>query len=372
MRTASLLPPDFGAERDELVFNLGVGYSASLRQPMANFRIWKASQDALVSAIRTRYAALGLEAAPWQEAALWARIDLPAPAVDADAHLRLLRALLTDFTEPFWRQFEYRLAHGGNVHLHAVGPTGLGKSSCLITIGDTVKTAGPGPLAGHLAFDPTELPDRLRDKERGDFVLLDENLAVSGEGSRTIQQMVGNLEDTLRASQRHLFTASPTLDETGTTQAQLEALLWNPRDAWTLCLVWIRGVPHGVVGIKWAPAHLYAEYAPWKAANVERTLQAQFNDPSFYARLALRACEDATFQAWFARKKAKYSVNDFDTGLKLAKLPMLSGEQRSSLAGFMHAALTSWDDFGAALMQSMKLEVPPSMKLIAKRCRADG
>jgi hypothetical protein len=363
-----LLPSDFGAQRDEYLVLVGAAYASVMGNALDNFKHWHRATTAVSTAIKTRYAALGLTAPPWAEAALWARVELPVPSSKPLAHMWLLRALLTDFHDSFWGQFEYRLRTGGNVHLQLCGPTGLAKSSCAITIAHDVKRMEPDRLLRHLSIDVGELPEKLKDKQAGDTVILDEFLKTAGEGSRTTGSLMENLEDTLRASQVNLFVSSPRRNEHGTMQAQLEVILWNPEAGWSLFLVWIDGLPHGVVALPWCPPALYAVYKTWKDGNVQRTLEAQFSDNSYLARMVAKVCDDSRFVKFLVKARGKPKLKDFKTALTLFQPQMMAGATSEKLAGFMHDLFYGWDQIGSDLKDWFGITSSPGMTAIAQKC----
>lgn len=366
-----LLPENFGHEREDMLLQVSAAYASVSGTELENFAHWHDAMQQLVAEIRRRYAALGLEGAPWGEGAFWARIDLPGPAKDTLAHIWLLRALLTDFHEPFWRQFDYRLATGGNVHLQLVGPTGMAKSSCGITVANDVFPIKADELLNHLSIDVGELPDKFRGKKPGQTVQFDELLKASGEGSRTGSMLLENLDDTLRASQVNLFTCSPHLDPTATTQAQLEVVLWNPKERWSLFVVWVKGIPLGVIALPWMPAELYAVYKPWKEANTQRTLQAQFNDTRYLARMLTKVCDDARFIKYMTKVKAKPKLKDFNKALTLFQPQMMASSTSDKLGDFMHDIFYSWDQIGEDIQDWFGITPTPAMKQIADKCYAE-
>lgn len=409
--TASLLAPDLASGRDDLLDALGMGYSAKMGEPMLNFALWKNGQSQIVAAIKERYAAMGLEAAPLLEDSLWMRLELAAPASDPQMHMRLLRAMLTDYTERFWRQFEYRRKHGGNVHGQVVGPTGMAKSSCVGTIADINRPIQPGRLKEHIAIDPSDLAERFRGKVPGDTVWMDELLALFGDGARTLAGMLGNVDDTLRASGVDFWTASPELETTSATQMQLEVVLWSPPAVirttapdgtvtthyfcrrcgtpwkggyckapgcnwhpWSLFIVWVKGVPHGVVGLRWMPAHLWEEYAPWKAGNVERTMKTIFKDRSFTAKQALKIlCHPGVVRYLKTFDDAKPGIGDFEELVDDRAEASMTSDQRKTVARtmkrmtFRFQRLSTVDpDTGRTLFEELYgVAPPPEVKTLA-------
>src|SRR6185503_19171106 len=156
-----LLPPQFGARRGETIDALAAAASAILANNMANYQLWTGVQHEFVLGIRREYEALGLEAPPFAWDALWKRVERAVPPSDMQAYIWLVEALLTDYGPRFFEHIAYRMATNGNVHLSCRGPTGCGKSSCMIGLMDWIKPIPKGQLAVQLAFDIHELPLKL-------------------------------------------------------------------------------------------------------------------------------------------------------------------------------------------------------------------
>lgn len=338
-----LLPPDLEHGRSELLTHLGAAYHTVMDERVKNWGLWETTRHRITASLKQRYVDAGFTAPPFDWDSLWARIDLPHPSRDPVSHVGLVRALMTDYQARLLEHVEYRMANDGNVHLEVTGPTGMGKSSCAIALADHVKPMEPARLLEHLSIDLSELPRKLRDKRPGETVVQDEYLQVAGEGSGTVRNLFANLEDTLRASQVNLFALSPRHQDHGTMQAALELILWHPAKKCSLFLVWLHGVPHGVVVLPWMRKELYEVYKPWKDANVERTMRGQFQDNAYLARMAVQAFQDERLVKYLDAATNKPSRKDFKSAVEFFLPQMMSGSQVDRLAAFMHDICYAFD-----------------------------
>lgn len=334
--SSGLLPPDFGADRSSTIDALAAAASAILANNMANYQLWTGVQHEFVAPIRRQYEALGLEAPPFAWDALWKRVEKTVPPTDLQAYLWLVEALLTDYGPRFFQHIAYRMATNGNVHLSCRGPTGSGKSSCMVALMDWIQPIPAGQLVGRLAFDIHELPRKLSKLGPGGTVLLDEFVGTAGEGSRTSRLILENLEDTLRASQRNLIAASPGRREHSTMQADLECIAWNTKRRCSLFLVWIEGIPMGVLALPWCSAAHYAEYAPWKEGNVQRSLSGQFKDNEQTAKAVMDLFDDQRFVEYLWLGVNKPKMGDFNTAIVLFYPGLLTQAQVERMAKFAY------------------------------------
>src|ERR1041385_4566194 len=355
---SGLLPADFGRKRDATLDALAAGASAILANNMANFQLWTGIQRELVSQIRREDEALGLEAPPLTWDALWKRVEKSVSPQDLQAYLWLVQAFLTDYGPRFFQHVAYRMATGGNVHASCRGPTGSGKSSCMIALMDWIRPIEAGQLVNHLAFDIHEIPTKLRRLGPGDTLLLDELVGSSGEGARTNQMLLANLEDTLRASQRNLIIATPAGTDHATMQVDLECIAWNRKRRFSLFLVWVDGVPMGVVALPWCKEAHYAEYSPWKLENVQRTLSGQFNDNEQTAKAVMGLFEDPRFVEYLFIGANKLKMADLNTGIVLFAPGMRTQAQVERMAKFGYDQLYA--------VQRMEQEYGPGDGFAAK------
>lgn len=215
-----------------------------------------------------------------------------------DHAIRYALAHQKDITDVLHAHIEERRRYGGNVVLEFVGPTGSGKSSCMLGLMekhnkllDRIRADGPDALKARLSIDLQELPGKLEKLTAGDAVCMDEQLHLAGEGANTALKMMRNLEDTLRGTMIDIYYASPgTRTGHDASQGVLEAVAWSPptlRDgtpglARTKFIVWLglnghEAIPLGFVDLPWASEEVFAAYKPLKDTNLDRTKRGQFH-----------------------------------------------------------------------------------------------
>lgn len=215
-----------------------------------------------------------------------------------DEAIRYALAHQKDITDILHAHVEERRRYGGNVVLEFVGPTGSGKSSCMLGLMehhnkllDKIQANGTSALKARLSIDLQELPGKLEKLTAGDAVCMDEQLHLAGEGANTALKMMRNLEDTLRGTMIDIYFASPgTRTGHDASQGVLEAVAWSPptlRDgtpglARTKFIVWLGlnghdAIPLGFVDLPWASPEVFAAYKPIKDENLERTKRGQFH-----------------------------------------------------------------------------------------------
>ncbi|MHB8632755.1 MAG: hypothetical protein ACYDBQ_02140 [Thermoplasmatota archaeon] len=363
-----ILPTDLEAEREDVQQVMSVAYRQILSDRTENYKLWYKARIYVTDHLRDVYARAGATAPPWNLRALWSRVSLPAPSADANAHLRLVEALLTDFTSEFCGHIRYRLQNDGNVHIEFSGPTGMGKSSCAIALANWVCPIEPAELEKHLSFDLTELPRKLAGKKPGQTVIQDEFPQLAGDGARTAQMIFQNIEDTLRASQVNLFMLSPRKQEHNTAQCELELILWNRERRFSVFLVWIEGVPHGVVAIPWMPQELWAEYQKWKAKNVGRAKAGQFRDHEFTARSIMDLCADKRFVAFMAQAVNKPKLKDFRSAIELFPGVMASTSQIEKMASLMYEMCYNYERLAATFEEWFGVKPNAGLEAIARKC----
>ncbi|MFA5862796.1 MAG: hypothetical protein WDA16_13980 [Candidatus Thermoplasmatota archaeon] len=215
-----------------------------------------------------------------------------------DQAIRYALAHEKDISDIFHAHIQERRRYGGNVVLEFVGPTGSGKSSCMLGLMERhngllekIRSEGPSAMRNRLSIDLQELPGKLEKLTAGDAVALDEQLHLAGEGATTALKMMRNLEDTLRGTMIDIYFASPgTRTGHDASQGVLEAISWSPpilRDgapglARTKFIVWLglngnEAIPLGYIDLPWASPDVFAAYKPIKEENLERTKRGQFH-----------------------------------------------------------------------------------------------
>lgn len=314
--------------------NTGVG-----GQAINNYALWLKARADILTGVRSRFKRAGLEMAPLYEWSFEKRIAPKQKPHDMDRHVELVDAILTDAAPRFWRHCQYRLRTNGNVVFEFTGHTGTGKSSCALTVADWLSRIPEARVREYVNFDLGDLPKKMSTKKRGETIIQDEYVNLSGEGARTNKGMFENIEDTTRKSGVNLFVLSPRgrSNDEGVTQARLESIAWNPREQWTLFLVHVDEAPLGVVAIPWCRKELYEEYEKWKDGNVERSLAGNFRDDTFLAKVAM---------SMFANEKVQLYLGEIAKSLKRAHFDnavawwrpdgMLTLAQEARVAEYMH------------------------------------
>jgi hypothetical protein len=364
-----LLPADFGAGlRQDLANGLAMAYSAVQQTNLGNHRLWQSLLEDELPRLRRLYEELGLEAPPLAWDALWARVALPVPALNAVQHSQLVVALATDYAPRLCEHIWYRHANKGNVHIRSRGPTGSGKSSCMIALMHWTKPLPEGRLTEHLAFDVHELPRKLSGIAAGHGVLLDELVATAGEGARTARMMLENLEDTMRASERDLYVASPGKSEHSTMQVELECIAWHPTRRFSVFLCWVEGIPLGVAAIPWCNEQQYAEYAPWKQDKVQRSLAGQFNDNAQTAKAVMQLFADDRFVEYLWLGVNKPKMGDFNTATVLFYPSMLTQAQVDRMAKFAYETCYSYQRLESRFEFFFGVKPNKGFQKIASKC----
>ncbi|HLE47500.1 MAG TPA: hypothetical protein VI818_04315, partial [Candidatus Thermoplasmatota archaeon] len=284
-----LLGENWGAERNQILDFLEIAYHNVADGRGQNYGIWRKAREDVGDLFTAKFNAVGLESARGFYDHLMKKLT-PAgrDSVPTD-HIRLVEAFFTDYTEALCEHIAYRHLYDGNNHIYFTGPTGLGKSSCAISLANWIKPIREDELENCVNLDLSELPHKVKGKLPRQTVIQDEVLALAGEGARTIMSMFNNLQDTLRASGVNFFVISPSKVEHATIQMRLEAVAWNPREGFTVFLAWMEDMPLGLVALPWAPDHLWKPYSAFKARNVERSMSGAFRDTGYIARTGMDA-----------------------------------------------------------------------------------
>src|SRR5581483_3426612 len=153
-----LLDPAIMAGRQRAVVGMQVAYRALMDDKRANYGLWTGIRKAVPRHLQKQYAKAGWHAPPLLWDAFWRRVDLPVPDKNPLQHVRLIEALTTDATSRVLEHCYYRLQSNGNVHAAFCGPTGLGKSSCAISLADHLKPFPPEDLLKRIFVNDSDLP----------------------------------------------------------------------------------------------------------------------------------------------------------------------------------------------------------------------
>lgn len=273
--------------------------------------------------------------------------------------VRLSLAMQRDITHLLHAQVQERRRYGGNVVLEFAGPTGFGKSSCMLALmerhnglTDHVRREGVEAIRKRLSIDLQDLPHKLEFLSAGDAIAMDEQLHLVGEGANTAMKIMCNLEDTLRGTMIDIYYASPgTRENHDASQGILQAISVSPtklrfgaegkrgtKFLYSLGLGGSEAIPLGIVNLPWASAEVYAAYSIIKNENLERTKKNQFHSsgeahdksikklfetPGLLARLRIRA--NPTRSDW------KRYLKRYAPSMSIAETDMLAGELEEML-----------------------------------------
>ncbi|MFO1534842.1 MAG: hypothetical protein ABR586_04190 [Thermoplasmatota archaeon] len=355
--------------RDNYVLKMTLAYGSVASTSAQNWSLWHSQMGEVAAGLEDLYREAGWTAPPAVWDAFWARVDVPLPLSGADAiqHVRLVRGLFTDYGARLMEHVSYRLGNEGNVHLSVSGPTGMGKSSAAIGLIDDVKRIQRGELLKHVCIDMGKLPAMLRGIQAGEFILMDEYLQLAGEGSRTLQMMWENIEDTIRASGKSIIVCSPQMHDFRTMQLHLELVLWNPAAKASLFLVWIQGQIHGVLARRWMDADLYAEYKPWKDGNVARTESGQFKEASQTARQCMVAFQNERVTQYLLGITGRPKKSDFEDVFAYFPSAMMPGTEAKRLASFAWKHCANWTKREPSFRSLFGVEPVPGFLAVAAK-----
>lgn len=355
----------------QMLTEMRMAYQRVADERIENVALYEAVQGKWVGRIRSDLDSRGYEAAHMTYDNLYNRIALSYPSARPGEHLDLMRALMTDYTQRFLDHITYRLQNGGNVAIEFTGPTGMGKSSCAIALADWISPIVADELLDHLVFDFGDLTSRLAGKKPGQTVLVDEYVSQSGDGARTVKDVMSNVEDTIRASRVNLFWCSPTKHDHSTSQCALELVLWAPKQKRSLFLVWIDGKVLGTVELPWAPDHLWKVYGGWKSGNVTRSLEGRFRDNHMMGRMIVRLFGNDDFtQFLLALNKPK--KGNFDEAVELFNTQALATRQKDKLVSLMYTVCYAFDRLEPKFERMFGVAANDGLREVAKLCYSEG
>lgn len=240
----------------------------------------------------------GFQTAPMHEVALRLNARIYSEKSAMDERIRFAQAMQYDITEILHRHIAERRRYDGNVVLEFAGPTGSGKSSCMLGLmerhnglREAIQRQGPEAVRRRLSIDLQDLSTKLEGLTRGDAVCMDEQLHLVGEGAETALKLMRNLEDTLRGTGIDIYYASPgARDNHDASQGILQSIAWSPailrdgergrgatRFLYSVSLLGGFPIPLGTVTLPWCSPETYAAYKPIKQDQLARTLRGQFH-----------------------------------------------------------------------------------------------
>lgn len=290
----------------------------------------------------------GIEPSPLQELLLRERLRIFSDSGTVEARVRLMRALERNITSIVREHHAWRHAHNGNVVWEFCGPTGTGKSSCMLGLLERWNKVKPEALARHLTIDVPELPKLLPDIPNGSGVAVDEQTHAVGEGSVTQAKTLRNMEDQIRLSGIDIYWASPEAQDHATSQGQFVAIASNYEQKYTRFLVYLDEIPLGYANLPWCSPAMWRAYEPLKRKNVDRALRALFHATSAMDDHIKRLFENEGVRT--ASRVRRLKTADWKRLLKRFA-PSLSTTQMQSLAEeiefMLETIATRRDDFEA-------------------------
>ena len=219
----------------------------------------------------------GVELSPLNEIYHRERMKVLAESPAIEAKVRLLRAFERNITGTVIRHHAWRHDHEGNVVWEFSGPTGTGKSSCMLGLMERLNHVQPVALGEHITIDIPQLPQLLPKLSAGSAVAVDEQTHVVGEGSITQAKVLRSMEDQIRMSGVDIYWASPESQDHATSQGEFVALGANYGRKYTRFLVYLNDVPLGYANLPWCSSEMWRAYQPIKRKNVQRAMRAAFH-----------------------------------------------------------------------------------------------
>ena len=218
----------------------------------------------------------GVELSPLHEVYYREMLRVLSESTAAEPRLRILRALERNITPLVKKHHSWRHERNGNVVWEFSGPTGIGKSSCMLGLLESLNRVKPAELAAHLTIDIPELPNLLPKLAAGSGVAVDEQTHAVGEGSVTQAKVLRSMEDQIRLSGIDIYWASPESQDHATSQGEFVAIAANYHEKYTRFLVYLNEIPLGYANLRWCSSAMWAAYSPIKRKNVDRALRATF------------------------------------------------------------------------------------------------
>lgn len=310
-----------------------------------------------------------------------------------DTKKRRFEAMQRDITPLVHQQIELRRRYGGNVVFEFAGPTGVGKSSCMLGLMEKhnrlariVDQDGVDGLRRHISIDLQELPTKLENLKPGDAIAMDEQLHLVGEGAETAMKTLRNLEDTLRGTQIDLHFASPgRRDNHDASQGFLEATAFSPpklpdgekgrlqtRFLYHLGLGGTKPIPLGYVDLDWCSPKVFQAYTQIKDENLERTRRAQFTSTNPVNNEAIkRIFDNEAFQARM-RHNLRPTKTELKKYVRLYAGTSLSQAEGEALASEIEEMLDVLRDHEADFPLIWSFPPTESMRKVAGRGRGQG
>lgn len=355
-------------DRDEMLIAFGATLGKAWEDPMANFEAYAELRTKYEAQVRGEFEVQGLRKpwATWQ--AFWRRVFPLAAPRNSVEFLDLLYAVTTPVDAEFQRHRKERMDDDGNNFIEIVGTTGSGKSTVGLGIADEDAPIDPAQLENHVAFDQAKVPQKLAGLQRGQYLVLDEQTRLSGEGSKTAADELANIEDQFRASGKNMIVISPTQRDHQTVQLRLKTFAWSKDRQKTCLLLYADDVPLGFITRPFSRAELWTAYTPLKKAQVERSESAKFGDAADLARIVNETVADPRCVA-FLTAGGKPKRKEFETALGMYYGRGIPTRKMSKVVGIFERTCYNWERYKTGLFKEQYgLDPHENFASVAKAC----
>lgn len=285
----------------------------------------------LVDEVLDAHAAQGVEQSPLHAEYYREMLRVMSESGGIEPRLRVLRALERNITSLVREHHAWRHRRNGNVVWEFSGPTGMGKSSCMLGLLESLNGVTPESLADHLTIDVPELPMLLPKLAAGSGVAVDEQTHAVGEGSVTQAKVLRSMEDQIRLSGIDIYWASPESQDHSTSQGEFVAISTHFEKHYTRFLVYLNEIPLGYANFPWCSPAMWDAYAPIKKRNVERALRASFQSTGALDDHIRRLFENSAVQAAASIRRLKVSdwkrlLKRYSVSLNTAQIQSMAEE----------------------------------------------
>ena len=268
----------------------------------------------LVDQVLDAHLAQGVETSPLHRLYYRESLRVLSESGGIEPRVRVLRALENNITKLVHDHHAWRHRRNGNVVWEFSGPTGIGKSSCMLGLLERLNHVRPSELKDHITIDVPELPQLLPKLAAGSGVAVDEQTHAVGEGSQTQAKVLRSMEDQIRLSGIDIYWASPESQDHATSQGEFVAIAADFERHHTRFLVYLNDVPLGYANLSWCSREMWEAYGPIKHANVQRALRATFQSTQALDEQIRRLFENPAVQS--ASRVKRLKVADWKRLLK--------------------------------------------------------
>lgn len=351
----------------QMAMEMTAAYSKVSESREENFEMWQLVMRKWDRAVRSLHEPYGYGDAPMFEDRLWLRVSPPYPSPRPDEHIAFMRAMMVPYTRRFQEHLVYRFDHGGNWVVEITGATGRGKSSLAMGLANWFRPVRPERLLELMVFDLAGLPDRYGSAGEGETVIVDEAIALAGQGSRILSELVQTMEETTRQSRINLIFCSPTKRDHAGSQCELEVVLVNWDQKAARCIAWVDGFPMGYVSLPFAPDHLWAVYTPWKAENVGRSKGGSFRDKRAAFRRINRLADQPDFRM-FVGKLVKPKKQDLEHAVSASWGQLMGTAELATTVNLLWLVANNWDRWEPDFARWVGEPASEGLRELAKRC----